>query len=107
MSPYRWATRVDRLIWVITSVASVALALFGILPKLLSMGYKRASHRLHRRLEAIEKAVTTGGDKTALLQELADIDQASAGLRVPKALLADFLGLRQSLHDIRERVAAL
>jgi TRAP-type uncharacterized transport system substrate-binding protein len=105
--PFRWATRVDRFVWVMTSVASVALALFGILPKLLSMGYKRASQRLHRRLEGIEKAVATGGDKTALLQELTDIDQASAGLRVPKALLPGFFDLRQNLHDIRERVLAM
>ena len=105
--PFRLATLVDRFMWVAASVASAALALFGLLPKLLSFPYKRASLALYQRLESAEKALGPGADKTTLLAELDEIDRISATLRVPKSLRPDYLGLRQSIHDVREHVSSL
>jgi TRAP-type uncharacterized transport system substrate-binding protein len=105
--PFRLATLVDRFMWVAASVASAALALFGLLPKLLSFPYKRASAVLYGRLETAEKALGTDADKTALLAELDEIDRISGTLRVPKSLRPDYLGLRQDIHDIRGRVNSL
>ena len=105
--PFRMATLVDRFIWVAATVASAALALFGILPKVLSFPYKRASLALYKRLETAEKALGTGVDKNALLSELDEIERISVGLKVPKDLRPDYLGLRQDIHDVRGRVASL
>ena len=102
--PFRLATLVDRFMWVAASVASAALALFGLLPKLLSFPYKRASLALYQRLEKVEKSLGPGADKVTLLAELDDIDRISATLRVPKSLRPDYLGLRQDIHDVRSRV---
>ncbi len=105
--PFRMATLVDRFIWVAATVASAALALFGILPKVLSFPYKRTSLALYKRLETAEKALGTGAEKSALLSELDEIDRISMALKVPKKLRPDYLGLRQDIHDVRNRVASL
>ena len=102
--PFRLATLVDRFIWVAVSVASAALALFGLLPKLLSFPYKRKSLALYQRLETIEKSLGPDADKARLLAELDDIDRISGTMRVPKSLRPDYLGLRQDIHDVRSRV---
>ena len=103
--PFRMATLVDRFMWVGASVASAALALFGLLPKLLSFRYNRASLALYRRLESVEKAMGPRTDRTALLAELDDIDRVSAALPVPKAQRPDYFGLRQNIHDLRTRLS--
>jgi hypothetical protein len=105
--PFRLATLVDRFMWVAASVASVALALFSILPKLLSFPYKRSSLGLYQRLERVEKSLGPEADETALLAELDDIERISATLHVPKSLRQDYLGLRQNIHDVRSRVHSL
>jgi TRAP transporter TAXI family solute receptor len=105
--PFRLATLVDRFMWVAASVASVALALFSILPKLLSFPYMRSSLGLYQRLERVEKSLGPEADETALLAELDDIERISATLHVPKSLRQDYLGLRQNIHDVRSRVHSL
>jgi TRAP-type uncharacterized transport system substrate-binding protein len=105
--PFRLATLVDRFIWVAATVASAALALLGILPKLLAFPYKRASLALYKRLETAEKALGPGADKAALLAELEEIERISVALRVPKSLRPDYLGLRQDIHDVRGRIESL
>ena len=102
--PFRVATLVDRFMWVAATVASAAVALFGLLPKLLSFPYKRASLALYQRLEHVEKSLGPRADKAALLAELDDIERSSATLRVPKSLRPDYIGLRQALHDVRDHV---
>lgn len=89
------------------SIASAALALFGILPKLLAFPFRRATTRLYARLEQIEKALGQSTDRAALLGELDDIEKISAALRVPKALRADYLQLRQNVHDVRDRAKSV
>jgi len=105
--PFRLATLVDRFMWIAASVASAALALFGLLPKLLNFRYQRASLALYQRLEGIEKALGTNADKHRLLAELADIERVSTALRVPKKQRPDYFGLRQNIHDVRTRLAEL
>jgi hypothetical protein len=102
--PFRLATLVDRFMWVGASVASAALALFGLLPKLVSFRYERASLALYRRLESVEKALASSTDKAALRAELDDIDRISTELRVPRAQRPDYFGLRQNVHDVRTRL---
>ena len=102
--PFRVATVINRFMWVAASVASAALALFGLLPKLLGFRYNRASLALYRRLETLEKAMGPSTDRTALLAELDDIDQVSTALLVPKARRPDYFGLRQNIHDLRARL---
>jgi hypothetical protein len=102
--PFRLATLVDRFLWIAASVASAALALFGLLPKLLSFRYKRSSLALYQRLEGVEKSLGTDADKAALRAELEDIEHISTALRVPKNLRPDYFGLRQDIHDVRARV---
>jgi TRAP-type uncharacterized transport system substrate-binding protein len=105
--PFRLATLVDRFMWIAASVASAALALFGLLPKLLSFRYQRASLALYQRLECIEKALGTNADKRNLLAELDDIERISTALRVPKQQRSDYFGLRQNIYDVRTRLMEL
>jgi TRAP-type uncharacterized transport system substrate-binding protein len=105
--PFRLATLVDRFVGVVASLASVALVMFGMLPKILGFSYKRASLGLYQRLESAEKSLGPHANKAALLKELDEIDRISAVLRVPKSQRASYLELRQGLHDVRERALSL
>ena len=101
--PFWLGTLVDRFTWAIATFAGSVLAVFGLLPKLLSLRFNVTLERLYRRLERIEKRLD-GGDRDKLLRELGEIDKRSAELRVPRNQRAPYFELRQNIHDLRDRV---
>ena len=101
--PFGLATLVDRFRWAIATFAGAAVALLGLLPRLLSFRFNITVAKLYRRLERIEKGLD-GSDREELLAELGEIDRRSAGLRVPRSLRAPYFELRQNIHDLRDRV---
>jgi TRAP-type uncharacterized transport system substrate-binding protein len=112
--PFWLGTLVDRFRWAIATLAGSVLAVFSLLPRLLSLRfnltleglYRRLEltlEGLYRRLELIEKGID-GSDRETLLTELEEIDRRSAELRVPRNQRAPYFELRQNIHDLRDRV---
>ena len=57
--------------------------------------------QLYRRLERIQKA---DPEVERLLPELDPLVRESAGLNVPRALVAPYLEFRQNVHAVRDRL---
>ncbi len=105
--PFRLATLVDRFLLVAVAIASAAVGLFSILPRLLSLPFKVKVGRAYRRLAEVEKSMSTGADRDALRAELAELDRETAEIRVPmRSLMATWFDLRQFTHDMRDRFEA-
>jgi hypothetical protein len=101
--PFWLGNLVNRFRWAIATFAGSALAIFGLLPRLLGLRFNVTLEKLYRRLERIEKGLD-GGDRDRLLRELGEIDQRSARLRVPRSRRAPYFELRQNIHDLTDRV---
>ncbi len=101
--PFWLGTLVDRFRWAIATLAGSVLAVFSLLPRLLSLRFNLTLEGLYRRLERIEKGID-GSDRETLLTELEEIDRRSAELRVPRNQRAPYFELRQNIHDLRDRV---
>lgn len=104
--PFRWATLIDRFSKVVVAFGSLAIALFGVLPKLLTGMFERNMGNIYRSMEAIEKSLAGNPDRKALLDELDELDKTSNEMKVPlKALIGPWMEQRQNLYDLRERVS--
>jgi TRAP-type uncharacterized transport system substrate-binding protein len=101
--PFWLATLVDRFTWAIATFAGSVLAVFSLLPRLLSLRFNVTLGRLYRHLERIEKGLD-GSDRETLFAELDEIDQRSAEMRVPRNQRAPYFELRQNIHDLTDRV---
>lgn len=105
--PFQLATWIDRFIMVVVAFGSIAFAIFSILPRLVEMHLDRQLQAAYRRMEEVEKQFAAGGDRDTLLAELSEIDQSTSGTRVYlRSLVSSWLEMRQSLHDLRERIGA-
>lgn len=103
--PFRLATLVDRFLLVAVAIASSAVAIFGILPRLLSVPFNMTVGRVYRRIAAIERSLSSVPDREALLAELDELDRVTADMRVPmRSLVPPWFELRQNLHDLRDRL---
>jgi TRAP-type uncharacterized transport system substrate-binding protein len=101
--PFRWATLIDRFSKVVVAFGSLAIALFGVLPKLLTGMFDRNLGNIYRSMETIEKSLAGSPDRKDLLDEL---DKKSNDMKVPlKALIGPWMEQRQNLCDLRERVS--
>lgn len=104
--PFRWATLIDRFSKVVVAFGSLAIALFGVLPKLLTALFERNMGNIYRSMEAIEKSLAGNPDRKALLDELDELDERSNNMKVPlKALIGPWMEQRQNIYDLRERVS--
>ena len=57
-----------------------------------------------KQLARIEKAHAGGADGATLHTELDGVDRATAEMFVPRSCLTDYLGVRQAIHDLRDRL---
>lgn len=104
--PLRWATLIDRFSKVVVAFGSLAIALFGVLPKLLNAMFERNLGNIYRSMEAIEKSLAGNPDRKALLDELDVLDKTSNEMKVPlKALIGPWMEQRQNLYGLRKRVS--
>jgi len=101
--PYGLARQLDHIGFVVMPLLGIALALVKVLPTILGAWTTIRFSRLYRRLEAVEKAAAAGADPSGLLADLQAIDTASADIFVPRSAVADYMDLRQLLHDLRDR----
>jgi TRAP-type uncharacterized transport system substrate-binding protein len=106
--PYGVARWLDR--WGIL-LAAAAASLFGrlkVLPWLTKTYFTLHLGRAYRAMAALENSLMApGADRAALLARLAEIDQASLGVPVPRRMGQEYMDFRQFLHDLRSRLEAL
>jgi len=102
--PFRLATIVDRFLGFAAAVGGAALAVFGVLPRLLGMPFQISANGYWRRLERLEKQHAGGEEQDLMLAELDEILRESAELKVPLNLKPAYLELRQEMHDMRDRL---
>jgi len=102
--PFRLATIVDRFLYFAAAVGGAALAVFGLLPRLLGMRFQIAANGYWRRLEKLEKRRAAGEDREVIREGLDEIISESAPLKVPLNLKPAYFELRQEMHDMRDRL---
>jgi hypothetical protein len=105
--PFRLAAWINRFSMAAAAMASLAVALFKLLPALVGFSCKQSIKRSYRELESIERRAAAGADKKKLLDDLAKLDQSTAAIGVPlRSLKTAWFELRQYLHDMRDRLEA-
>jgi hypothetical protein len=105
--PFRLATWINRFLMAIVALASGGVALFKIVPALVSLPFRLNIRRGYDELQALERSAAAGTDKKTLLDELARIDRSTATISAPMhSLDIQWLELRQFLHDMRDRLEA-
>jgi len=102
--PFRLATFLDRFLGFAAAVGGAALAVFGLLPRLIGVRFQISANRYWRRLERLEKQRAAGEEKEAVLARLDEILRESAELKVPLNLRPAYFELRQEMHDMRDRL---
>jgi len=102
--PFRLATIVDRFLYFAAAVGGAALAVFGLLPRLLGMRFQIAANGYWRRLEKLEKRRAAGEAREVIREGLDEIISESAPLKVPLNLKPAYFELRQEMHDMRDRL---
>jgi TRAP transporter TAXI family solute receptor len=104
MLPYRAAAIVDQLVFVVVPALAILFGLLKVIPLLLGARFSLRNFMLCRRLVAVEVGIVKAEDPEALAAKLDAIDTESAALHVPPSKYADWLGLRQNVHDGRDRL---
>jgi TRAP-type uncharacterized transport system substrate-binding protein len=106
--PFRLAAWVNRFLAAAVALATAAVSLFKIIPGLVSLPFRMKIKRGFGDLQALERSAAAGTDKKTLLDELARVDESTAGIRPPmRSLVSQWLELRQYLHDMRDRLDSL
>ena len=106
--PFRLASWLDRFLAALVAIASAAITIFRILPALISLPFQLRMRRGYIDLQALERSAVAGTDKKSLLDELARLDQSTAAISVPMHRLdAEWIELRQFMHDMRDRLEAM
>jgi TRAP-type uncharacterized transport system substrate-binding protein len=105
--PFRLATWIDRILAALAAIATAAIAIFRIVPALLSLPFRLKVRVAYGELEALERSAAAGEERTVLLARLAEQDRATAAVKVPlKNLETEWFELRQYIHDMRDRLSA-
>lgn len=104
--PFWLATIVDRFLGFAAAVGGAAIAVFGLVPRLLGMRFQVAANGYWRRLEKLEKQRAAGAEDEVILARLDEILQESADLSVPLSLRPAYFELRQEMHDMRDRLTS-
>ena len=105
--PFRLAGWINRFFAAAAAIASAAIAIFNIVPALISLPFRLSLRRGYDELQVIERSAATGTDNKALLDELAKVDRSTAAIATPlHSLEPQWLELRQYLHDMRDRLDA-
>jgi TRAP-type uncharacterized transport system substrate-binding protein len=104
--PYRIARWINYLGLVVIPLLVVAVFVVKVLPVVLKAWVTIRLSRLYKQLEAVEKADAARRPRTELLTMLQEIDDASAGIFVPRTKLPEYIDFRQFLHDMRDRIAS-
>jgi len=102
--PFRLATIVDRFLYFAAAVGGAALAVFGLLPRLLGLRFQITANGYWRRLEKLEKRRAAGEDKAVIREGLDELIRESAPVKVPLNLKPSYFELRQEMHDMRDRL---
>ena len=103
--PFRIAGWINRFFTAAAAIASSALAIFKIVPALISLPFKLSLRRGYDELQVIERSAAAGAENKALLNELAKVDRSTAAIATPlHSLEPQWLELRQYLHDMRDRL---
>ena len=104
--PYWLATLVSRFALIVAQVGAVVLLILKGIPTLLRVRFKVESNSIYKRMEVVERDLIAGPDWDHTVASVRDIQNDVSALKVPKLVLTDYLELRQSVHDLRERLEA-
>ncbi len=102
--PYNVTRYLNHLGYLVLPLLTGVVILLRIIPAGLRIWWGIRLKRLLLQLEAVEKGNAAGTERSKLLADLDRIDRASATMSVPRSAVHDYIGLRQFLHDMRERV---
>ena len=103
--PFRLATWINRFMTALIAIASAAITIFKILPALITLPFRLRMRRGYIDLQALERSAAAGTEKKTLLDELAQLDRSTAAIRVPiHKFDAEWIELRQFMHDMRDRL---
>jgi len=102
--PYKAARWLNHLGFVVLPFLGLAVVLVKVVPTVLRLWGQMRLIGLFKKLEVVEQADAAGADRSRLLDELNQIDRASAKIFVPRSQIHDYIDFRQFLHDMRERV---
>lgn len=103
--PFRLAAWIDRFLAAGIAIGSAALTLFRILPAMISLPFRRRIKQSFSDLQALERSAAAGTDHVTLLEQLNNIDRATADIKAPlRSLESQWMELRQYLHDMRDRL---
>jgi len=102
--PFWLATILDRFLGFAAAVGGAALAMFGVIPRLLALRFEFKANGYWRRLEKLEKQMAAGEDVGAVRADLEALLGESASLGVPLHVRPAYLELRQAMHDMGERL---
>jgi TRAP-type uncharacterized transport system substrate-binding protein len=101
--PYWAATLLDRF-WLSAALIFAGLKLLRVL---LDLPFWLTRRRVYRRLEAVEKALGGEPERAGLLDQLRTLSADTDATFVLRSSLPDYFELRQSIHDVRQRVEGL
>jgi len=104
--PYRIARWINYLGLVVIPLLVGAVVVVKVLPVVLKAWITIRLSRFFKQLEAVEKADAARRPRRELLAMLQEIDEASAGIFVPRSKLPEYIDFRQFLHDMRDRIAS-
>ncbi|MGB6852175.1 MAG: hypothetical protein WBG49_06225, partial [Thermoanaerobaculia bacterium] len=102
--PYWLASLISRFALIVAQVGAVVWILLKTPPALLRLRYALKQIGLYRQMEKLEERMVEDADSEQLLADLKEIEQQSAAIHPPIAVLPQYLELRQNIHDQRERI---
>ena len=96
--PFRLAGWINRFLAAAAAIASAAIAIFNIVPALISLPFRLSLRRGYDELQVIERSAATAQQKSSL--EAGQVDRSTAAIATPmQSLEPQWLELRQYLHD--------
>lgn len=104
--PYWLAAIIDQLLFVVLPALAIPFAILKTVPAIFGVRYSMKSLQLSRRMVSIERRLIAGEDPEALMKLLRGIGEESATMSVPPPRAAQYLELRQNIHDARGRLEA-
>jgi TRAP transporter TAXI family solute receptor len=102
--PYWLAALIDQLMYVIIPALTIPFALLKAAPSILTVRFNIYKKGISKQIVQIERRLLNGDDPAELKATLLQLSQETLQKKVPAKLAADYIELRQSIHDTMERI---
>ena len=102
--PYWLAALVDQLMYVIIPALTIPFALLKAAPMFLALRFNIYKRRISKQVAQVERRLLDGDDPADIRESLRQLSQETLQKKVPGKLAAEYIELRQSIHDTIERI---